>query len=68
MFWIVILYRRIDANLTTTSGIHNKVDLLKVVIVEVKITQMASALLHHGIEYISTPKEGIFNLDGRIRG
>lgn len=59
--WIAILYGRIDVDLAATSGIHNMVDVLKMVMAGAKITQVASALLRHGIEYISTLEEGIYH-------
>ncbi|XTZ12944.1 MAG: hypothetical protein ACP8RL_04730 [cyanobacterium endosymbiont of Rhopalodia inflata] len=41
--------------------------MLKVVIAGAKITQIVSALLRHGVKYISTLEEGIYKLDGRTQ-
>ena len=59
MRWIAILYGRIEADLAATSGIHHTADVLKMVMAGAKITQLVSALLRHGIDYISTLEEGM---------
>lgn len=67
MLWIAIVYYHIDANLAATSSIQHY--RLKVVIAGAKITQIVSALLRHGVKYISTLEEGegIYKLDGRTQ-
>ncbi|ACK64294.1 dihydroorotate dehydrogenase [Rippkaea orientalis PCC 8801] len=59
MRWIAILYGRIEADLAATSGIHHTTDVLKMVMVGAKITQVVSALLRHGIGYLSTLEQGM---------
>jgi dihydroorotate dehydrogenase (fumarate) len=59
MRWIAILYGRISADLVATSGIHHPADVLKMLMVGAKATQLVSALLRHGIEYIRTLEDGI---------
>ena len=59
MRWIAILYGRISSDLAATSGIHHAADILKMVMVGAKITQLTSALLRHGIEYIRTLEDGM---------
>lgn len=61
MRWIAILYGRINADLAATSGIHHPSDVLKMVMVGAKITQVVSALLRHGIHYLSTLEEGMLH-------
>ncbi|MEA5508432.1 dihydroorotate dehydrogenase-like protein [Crocosphaera sp. UHCC 0190] len=61
MRWIAILYGKIDIDLAATSGIHNATDVLKMVMAGAKITQVVSALLRHGIHYLSTLEEGMQN-------
>lgn len=50
--WIAILYGRIKADLAATSGIHSAEDVIKMVMVGAKITQMFAALHMYGIEHI----------------
>lgn len=50
--WIAILYGRIKADLAATSGIHTAQDVLKMLMAGANVTMMASALLHHGIDYL----------------
>lgn len=52
--WIAILYGRIKADLAATSGIHQAEDALKVLMTGASVTMMASALMKHGIEHLST--------------
>ncbi|MDB9314310.1 dihydroorotate dehydrogenase-like protein, partial [Spirulina sp. CS-785/01] len=54
MRWIAILYGRINSDLAATSGIQHGTDALKMVMAGAKITQICSALLRHGIPYLST--------------
>jgi len=50
--WISILYGRIDADLAATGGVHDAVDVVKLLMVGARVTMMASALLRHGIPYL----------------
>lgn len=50
--WIAILYGRIKADLAATSGIHSAEDVIKMVMVGTKITQMFAALHMYGIGHI----------------
>ena len=50
--WIAILYGRIKADLAATSGIHSAEDVIKMVMVGAKITQMFAALHMYGIGHI----------------
>jgi dihydroorotate dehydrogenase (fumarate) len=59
LHWIALLYGRIPSDLAATSGIHHAADVLKMLMVGAKITQLTSALLRHGIEYIHTLEEGM---------
>lgn len=52
MRWIAILYGRLEADLAATSGIQKGQDVLKMLMVGAKITQICSALLRHGIEHL----------------
>jgi dihydroorotate dehydrogenase (fumarate) len=52
MRWIAILYGRIQADLASTSGVGKGKDALKMLMVGAKVTQVCSALLRHGIDYL----------------
>jgi dihydroorotate dehydrogenase (fumarate) len=51
---IALLYGRIDCDLAITSGVHSGLDAAKAILAGATIVQTASALLKHGIPYIST--------------
>jgi dihydroorotate dehydrogenase (fumarate) len=61
MRWIAILYDRIPADLSATSGIHHASDVVKLVMVGAKTTQVVSALLRHGADYLQTLEAGLRN-------
>ena len=50
--WIAILYGRIKADLAATSGVHSAEDVIKMVMVGAKITEMFAALHQYGIGHI----------------
>lgn len=50
--WIGILYRRIEADLAATSGIHSGTDAVKMLLAGANVTMMTSALLKHGIQHL----------------
>lgn len=50
--WIAILYGRLKADLALTTGVHTAEDALKGVAAGASVIQMASELLHNGIERI----------------
>ena len=54
MRWIAILYGRVDLDFAATSGILHATDVLKMLMVGAKVTQLVSSLLRHGIGHIST--------------
>jgi dihydroorotate dehydrogenase (fumarate) len=50
--WIAILYGRVKADLAATSGIYSADDVIKMMMVGAKITQMFAALHQYGIGHI----------------
>lgn len=50
--WIGILYKRIEADLAATSGIHSGTDAVKMLLAGANVTMMTSALLKHGIQHL----------------
>ncbi len=51
--WIAILYGQIKASLAATSGIHNHLDVLKIMMAGGDVAMMASELLKNGIGRIT---------------
>jgi dihydroorotate dehydrogenase (fumarate) len=56
--WIAILYDRVQCSLALTTGVHTPEDAIKAVMAGADIANTTSALLHHGIDYITTLVEG----------
>jgi len=50
--WIAILYRRLNASLAATSGIHRATDVLKMLMAGADVTMLCSALIRHGVRQI----------------
>lgn len=52
--WIAILYGRIQADFALTGGVHRATDVLKAMMAGANVAMMASALLMHGPQYVTT--------------
>lgn len=52
--WIAILYGRILADFALTGGVHRATDVLKAMMAGANVAMMASALLMHGPQYVTT--------------
>jgi dihydroorotate dehydrogenase (fumarate) len=52
--WIALLYGRIKADLAITTGVHSGQDAIRALLGGATVVQVASALLKHGIPYLST--------------
>lgn len=52
--WISLLHNRLNADLALTSGVHTAAGILKSMMAGAKVTMLASALLHHGPQYVTT--------------
>ncbi len=46
--WVAILYNRVAASLAATTGAHDGLDVVKLLLAGADVTMMASALLRHG--------------------
>lgn len=57
--WIGILYKRVQAELAATSGIHNATDAIKMLLVGAQVTMMTSAILKNGVEHFRTVEQGL---------
>ncbi len=51
--WIAVLYNKIGADLAATSGIYTEKDVIKMIMVGAKVTQVLSCLLKFGITHIN---------------
>ncbi len=51
--WIAMLYKKVNADMAATSGIYSEADVIKMIMVGAKVTQMLSCLLKFGIGHIS---------------
>lgn len=52
--WIAILYDHVDADLALTSGVHTAQDVIKGLMAGAAVTMLASALLHHGPQRLTS--------------
>lgn len=52
--WVAIMYGNIRADLAVTTGVHTWTGVLKALLVGADVTMMASALLSHGPQHITT--------------
>jgi len=59
MRWIAILHGRIEASLAATGGIHDHLDVLKMLMVGADVTMLCSALLRHGIPHLGKVKAAL---------
>lgn len=46
--WVAILHNRVEASLAATTGAHDGLDVVKLLLAGADVTMMASALLRHG--------------------
>jgi dihydroorotate dehydrogenase (fumarate) len=52
--WVAILAQYVKADLAVTGGAHSGLDVLKCVLAGARVVEVASVLLEHGVEHIST--------------
>jgi dihydroorotate dehydrogenase (fumarate) len=52
--WTALLYGRVRAEIALSTGIHSGLDAAKALLAGAQVAQTASALLQHGIPYLST--------------
>lgn len=57
--WIAILYGRIQADLSATSGVHTARDVLKMLMVGANVTEISSVLLTRGIDHLQAIEHGV---------
>ncbi|HWR35008.1 MAG TPA: dihydroorotate dehydrogenase-like protein [Clostridia bacterium] len=54
LHWVAILFGKIKADMAITGGVHTAEDIVKSIMAGAKVAMTTSALLEHGIEYVST--------------
>lgn len=54
--WIALLYGRVPVDLALSTGVHTAEDALKGILAGAKVVMTASALLTHGISWLSDTK------------
>jgi dihydroorotate dehydrogenase (fumarate) len=52
--WTALLYGRLKAQIALSTGVHSGLDAAKALLAGAQVVQTASALLQHGIPYLST--------------
>ncbi len=52
--WVALLHGRIQTDLALNTGVHSGLDAAKALLAGATVVQTASALLQHGIPYLST--------------
>ena len=57
--WIAVLRDQLDVSLAATSGIHDSRDVLKAILAGADIAMIASSLLRHGADHLSTILAGL---------
>src|SRR5262249_38177453 len=53
LHWVAILYGRVRADLAITGGVHGSAQVLKAMMAGARVVMMTSALLQHGIPYLT---------------
>jgi dihydroorotate dehydrogenase (fumarate) len=57
--WIAILRGRIRASFAATSGVHQALDVVKLVLAGADVTMLCSALLRHGINHLAVVEKDL---------
>jgi dihydroorotate dehydrogenase (fumarate) len=52
--WIALLHGRLQADLALSTGIHTGTDVAKALLAGATVAQTASAMIKHGVPYLST--------------
>jgi dihydroorotate dehydrogenase (fumarate) len=53
LHWVAILFGKVKADMAITGGVHIAEDVVKSMMAGAKVAMMTSALLEHGIEYLT---------------
>ena len=52
LWWISILYGRVEADLALTTGVHDEIAVLKAMMAGARVAMMASTLLRNGLQRV----------------
>jgi dihydroorotate dehydrogenase (fumarate) len=61
LHWVAVLYRRVGLDLAVTGGVHSARDVLKALMAGARVAMMTSALLKHGIDYLTEVRGGLLH-------
>jgi dihydroorotate dehydrogenase (fumarate) len=61
LLWIAVLYGRINASLAATRGVHSPIEVIKYLMAGADAVMTTSALLRHGIGFLTTLIDGLRN-------
>jgi len=59
LHWTAILFGHLEADIAVTGGIHSSTDVIKAIMAGASVAMMTSAVLRHGIEFLSGVVGGI---------
>lgn len=59
LLWIAVLYQRINASLSATTGVHSAKEFLKYIMAGADTVQVASAVLKNGIPFLEALLEDV---------
>jgi len=59
LLWIAVLYGRINASLAATRGVHSHIEAIKYLMAGADAVMTTSALLRHGIDFLTTLVDGL---------
>jgi dihydroorotate dehydrogenase (fumarate) len=61
LHWTAILFGKVKADMAITGGVHVGEDVVKSMMAGAKVAMMTSALLEHGIEYLTMLEANLRN-------
>ena len=59
LLWIAVLYQRVNASLSATTGVHSAKEFLKYIMAGADTVQVASAVLRHGVPFLEALLEDV---------
>jgi dihydroorotate dehydrogenase (fumarate) len=59
LLWIAVLHGRVKASLAATTGVHSPSEVIKYLMAGADAVMTTSALLQHGVEFLSTLVDGL---------
>jgi dihydroorotate dehydrogenase (fumarate) len=59
LLWLAVLFGKVRASLAATTGVHTHEEIIKYLMAGADVVMTTSALLHNGIEYLTTLRTGL---------